>query len=100
MRPNSACYVLVDAVVAPDGNALAAPVRHLPRGLIDRAWHVVRGRSAGETSTSHVNRGAGPTKFEGNPAARTAAGAGHQGDCIVQTCHVTSSAVWVALSRR
>ena len=77
----------INRVVASDGDAAAATVRHLPRGLVDRAGHVVRGRPAVDASTGHIHGGSGGAKLERDAASRTAARASDQRDEVVQLCH-------------
>jgi hypothetical protein len=77
----------VDGVVAPDRDPSAAAVRDLPRGVVDRARHVIRGRPAADASAGHVDRGARSAELERDSSARPAAPAGDQGDDVVQLCH-------------
>ena len=87
----------VDSVIAADRDAAAAAVRHLPSGLVDRARHVVGGRSAVDASTGDVDRGAGCTQLERDAASRAAARAGDQGHDVIQrlTHQFTNSPITV-----
>jgi len=76
--------VRVDGVIASDGDADAAAVRHLPGTLVDRARHVIRGWLAVDASTGHINRGPGGAKLESDAASRTTARTSNQRDGLAQ----------------
>jgi hypothetical protein len=76
--------VRVHGVVASYRDTAASTFRHLSGGLIDRAGHAIRGRSARDASTGYINGGPGNTELERDAASRTAARAGHERNDVVQ----------------
>ena len=73
-------------MVAPDRDAAAAARRDLGRGLIDRSWHIVRGRTAGDAATGHVDGRAGRSEL-GAIRGRRPARAGDQCNLAVKGFH-------------
>src|SRR5918993_3738646 len=71
-------------MVAADGDAAAAAVGDLLSRRVDCAWHVVGGGSAADASTGHVHGGPRRSELDGDAAPRTAAGASHQGDDVLE----------------
>src|SRR5215204_2525361 len=71
-------------MVASDGDAAAAAVRDLLSRLLDCAWHVIGGGSAADASTGHVHGGPRRSELDRDASARTAAGASHEGNDVVQ----------------
>jgi hypothetical protein len=71
-----------------DGDPAAATVRYFCCGLVNRAWHVVRGRSIMNASTGHIDGGSGRAQLERHAATCTAACASNQRDEFSQLCHV------------
>ena len=79
--------VRIIGVVAPDGDAATAAVRHVAGGLVDRARHIVRGRCAVDASTAEIHGRAGGAQLEGDAASRAAARSSDQRDDVAQLCH-------------
>ena len=86
--PEQRLDVGVDGMVAANGDATAAAVRHFPSRLLDRARHVIRRRTAVHASAADVDGGTGGAELERNAASRTPARASDQGHDAVQRCHV------------
>ncbi len=66
------------------GYALAAQRIHQLRSFLDRLWPAIFRLLRARGSSGHVDGCAGGPEFGGDAAARTAGGAGDQGDLALQ----------------
>ena len=82
--------VRINGVVALHGDSAAAADRHFVGSLVNRAGHVVRGRSAVDASAGHINRGSGNAELDGDAAAGTPTRTRNQSDDVIHLCHELS----------